>query len=297
MKQFKITEKITPRTTKSAMLYFSEVEKTVVLDPETENEIAKLAAKGDREARQKLVMANLRFVLSVAKLYSSKPEDYIDLVSAGNEGLIEASEKFDPSRGFKFISFAIWYIRKEMIKFLAEHSRTIKIPPNQTATIRAILDAGNRISMREGREVSNEEALEYLRENDPKYRGAETKFISNALLADKRPASLEFEMREESGSGTLLDIIESDEDKTDEPTLNKNKKDSIRILLSCLNEQERNLVILHFGLSHPAHLGESVQTLAKKFNCSIEGVRLRLRKAIQKMKIFSKKMGLRKPDF
>ena len=173
MRQFKISERLTPRNSKSAMMYLTEVERTKVLDPETEVKIANLAAAGDKKARELLVTSNLRFVLSVAKMYAFKSEDFVDLVSAGNEGLYEASGKFDPTKGFKFISFAIWYIRKEMIKFLAENSRTIKIPTNQSQSIKTISETSGSLSSIEGRDVSNEEALEYLKETNPKFKNSD----------------------------------------------------------------------------------------------------------------------------
>jgi len=195
MRQFKISERLTPRNSKSAMMYLTEVERTKVLDPETEVKIANLAAAGDKKARELLVTSNLRFVLSVAKMYAFKSEDFVDLVSAGNEGLYEASGKFDPTKGFKFISFAIWYIRKEMIKFLAENSRTIKIPTNQSQSIKTISETSGSLSSIEGRDVSNEEALEYLKETNPKFKNSDYKSFYDVWLADKKPASLTADLK------------------------------------------------------------------------------------------------------
>ena len=168
MRQFKISDKLTPRMTKAAGSYLGELEKTKLISPEREVELARLAASGDENARNELVTANLRFVVSVAKMYASNPDDFSDVVAAGNMGLIEAAEKFDPTRGFKFISFAVWYIRKEMINYLNENSRTIRIPINQGAILRDLMKAGNEISMREGREATFDESYEEMIEKNEK---------------------------------------------------------------------------------------------------------------------------------
>lgn len=278
------------------MLYLSEVEKTKMLDAENESKLAYLAAAGDQEAREKLVLANLRFVLSVAKMYASKPEDFLDLVAAGNEGLIEASGKFDPTRGFKFISFAVWYIRKEMIKYLSENSRTIKVPTNQVQVLKALFDASGQLSALEGREVSDEEALEFLKEKNPKFSSTDYKILNSASVADRRPASLDQELTNDRDSGTLLDVLEADGDKADEFVMKSNDKLTARVLMNCLTGVERGIVIRYFGLDDESGLGDSVQSIASDIGYNVESVRVKLKKALKKMKERSIKLKMEKSD-
>ena len=292
MRQFKISERLTPRNSKSAMLYLTEVDRTKVLDPETENRVALLAAEGDKQARELLVTSNLRFVLSVAKMYAYKPEDFVDLVSAGNEGLYEASGKFDPSKGFKFISFAIWYIRKEMIKFLSENSRTIKIPTNQSQTLKKIIETSGNLSSAEGREVSNEEALEFLKETDPKFKNSDIKAIHSVWLADRKPASLTAELNGEKDAGTLLDIVAAEGDNSDELVLSENNKSTVELLLNCLNPFEQELIRRGFGIGDFDGFPETAEKIAKDTGYNQVTINAKIKIALKKMNKFSKKINL-----
>lgn len=292
MRQFKISERLTPRNSRAAMLYLTEVERTKVLDPETETKIAELAASGDERAREILVISNLRFVLSVAKMYSYKPEDFVDLVSAGNEGLYEASGKFDPSKGFKFISFAIWYIRKEMIKFLSDNSRTIKVPTNQTQTLKTIIDTSSNLSSVEGRDVSNEEALEYLKETDPKFKNLDIKSFHHVWLADRKPASLTADLNSEKDAGTLLDIVAAEGDETDKLILMENNKSAVQFLISCLKPVEQEIIMRAFGIGDFEGFPETCEKIAKNTGYNPGTINLKINTALKKMKKFSKKMNL-----
>jgi RNA polymerase primary sigma factor len=292
MRQFKISERLTPRNSKAAMLYLSEVEKTKVLDPETENRVAQLAVAGDKQARELLVTSNLRFVLSVAKMYSYKPEDFVDLVSAGNEGLYEASGKFDPSKGFKFISFAIWYIRKEMIKFLSENSRTIKIPTNQSQTLKTIIETSGNLSSLEGREVSNEEALEFLKETNPKFKNSDIKAFHSAWLADRKPASLTAELSGEKDAGTLLDVVAAEGDNSDEFVLLENNKSTVELLLNCLNPFEQELIRRGFGIGDFEGFPETAEKIANDTGYNPGTITAKIKSALKKMNKFSRGINL-----
>lgn len=290
MRQFKISERLTPRNSRATMLYMTEVDRTKVMDAETESKIAYRAAAGDEEAREKLVMANLRFVLSVAKMYASKPEDFNDLVAAGNEGLIEASGKFDPSRGFKFISFAVWYIRKEMIKYLSEHSRTIKIPTNQAQTLKAVADTAGFLSAVEGRDVSNEEALEHLKETDEKFSGVGVDLFKSAAAADLRPASLQQELNHEKDAGTLLDVLEAEGDKADESVWKMNERMTIDLLMKGLSSLEKQIIYKYFGLDDDSGGGETFRQIGDKLGYTPEAIRLKVNSALKKMRLRNQKM-------
>ena len=164
MRQFKVTERITPRSSKSISMYYSEVERFPTITAQEEVELAVRIQGGDMVARNRLATANLRFVISVAKMYggTGDPEMFNDLIAAGNIGLIEAAEKFDHSRGFKFISFAVWHIRKEMLKHLGDNTRMIRIPQNKTSELRVIMEATNMLTSELGRDATLEEVMEYV---------------------------------------------------------------------------------------------------------------------------------------
>lgn len=265
----------------------NEVDKTRVMSPEEEARVAYRAAAGDEEAREKLVTSNLRFVLSVAKMYAGKPEDFPDLVAAGNEGLIEASAKFDPSRGFKFISFAVWYIRKEIIKYLTENSRTVKIPQNQSQLISKIIKFAGELSTKEGREISNEEAFDLLKSENPKYKSVDEKTMKKALIADIKTASLDAELNTDNDAGTLKELLPSEDFDSDEIVLLKNKREILEKIMCCLTDIEKSIVIRFFGFDDQSGFTDSLQSIGEDMDYTSESIRLKLRKAITKMRKYS----------
>ena len=295
MRQFKISDKLTPRMTKAAGSYLGDLEKTKLISPEREVELARLAASGDEDARNELVTANLRFVVSVAKMYASNPEDFADVVAAGNMGLIEAAEKFDPTRGFKFISFAVWYIRKEMINYLNDNSRTIRVPINQGAILRDMMKTGNEISMREGREATFDESFEELVSKNEKYASTKKESLLLSTQADQKLASLTNPLTSDSDSGSLIDILDSGVDHSDEGLKGGDFKKIIKILSKALTETERDIVFKKHGISDDNIycFEESFGEIAIRLERTPESIRQKYNKSLSKMWAYARRIGIR----
>lgn len=283
MRQFKISERLTPRMTKASSSYLNEVERTHPLPADKEAELAWKASKGDIEARDILVKANLRFVLSVAKMYAHNPEDYADLVAAGNVGLVEAAEKFDPSRGFKFISYAVWHIRKEMLSHLSDNGRTVRIPINQINNIKNIMETTNKLSTQLGREATFDEAMEHIQENNPKYQSLRLDTVKKALVADIRPSSFNAPLTSDS-SDTMLDVFDGGYESPDHNIELEGVKQMLENLADELPPQLKEIVMRRHGIPGYAEEEENFQEIAKSVGVSSEMVRVRYNKALRIMR-------------
>lgn len=290
MRQFKITDRITLKGSRSSVIYRQEVEKTKLLDPNKEAEVAFKASKGDKEAIDLLVKSNLRFVLSVAKMYSRDEVVIDELIQAGNIGLLEAAEKFDPSRGFKFISFAVWYIRKEMIEHLANNSRLVRLPVNKSQLTTKIREAQSTILTREGREGTDEEILEYLHaKNERLAQGITPEMLRLIMQTDFKAYSFDQPMTEEGDSGSLYEVYESDAAGFDTEHLSDHNRWVVESLMGRLTQHERYLMREINGIGC-LHEGRSINDLAEEFEVSKETIRARVNKAIRKMKGLARSM-------
>jgi RNA polymerase primary sigma factor len=288
MRQFKISDRLTPRITKASSSYLNDVEKTRPLDPEVEAELAWRASNGDIEARDIIVRSNLRFVLSVAKMYSRSPEDFADLVSAGNIGLVEAASKFDPSRGFKFISYAVWHIRKEMLVHLNENGRTVRLPINQISNIKKIMETSNKLSTELGREATFDESFEFIKESDPKYRSLRIDTVKKAMIADIRPASFNAPIKSDS-TDTMLDIFDGGYESTDHNMEVQGVREMLENLANELPDQLKEIVMRRHGIPDYADEEETFQEIAKVVGISSEMVRVKYKKALKMMKSLARK--------
>ena len=288
MRQFKISERLTPRMTKASSSYLNDVEKTHPLAPEKEAEIAWKAASGDMEARDTLVRANLRFVLSVAKMYAHSPEDYADLVAAGNIGLVEAASKFDPSRGFKFISYAVWHIRKEMLCHLSENNRTVRLPLNQINAIKKMMDVGNQISTKMGRDATFEETFEQIKKDNPKLNSLREDVLRKAMYADIRPASFNNPLSSDS-TDTLLDIYDGGAVATDSRAVGDGVNQMLENLTSELGYEAREIVLRRHGVANSTGEPEGFREIGADLNLTGEAVRMRYKKAMKIMLIKARK--------
>lgn len=296
MRQFKVTERFTPRNSRAVNAYFNEVEKHRPVTPKEEVELAYKIQQGDIEARNKLATANLRFVLTVAKMYTHDPELYNDLVAAGNIGLIEAAEKFDPSRGFKFISFAVWHIRKEMLKHLGDHSRMVRIPQNKVNELRKILDAANKLTMSLGREASIDEVIEQMQKlNDPDLKTLNSNVILDVLSADKKPSSLDahFDSNSPGDSGTLHDLLPSTDFRTDDFMDLEGMKNMVSRLVSTLAPLPREIVLRKHGLGESS-FEETFSSIGHDLGMSGERVRQIYAKSLRMMMTRARKSGINK---
>jgi RNA polymerase primary sigma factor len=267
------------------------------MDPQKEAEIAFLAFNGDEEARLKLINSNLRFVLTVAKNYAKNPDDFAEIVAAGNVGLVEAASLFDPSRGFRFISFAVWHIRKQILAHLSDNGRTVRIPLNQVNTLKAMRDASNIISMKEGRNATFDETLEEIKKLD-KFSRLKTSIIHNAIGADSKPSSFDTPLGDEAGSSTLIDIMDSGECYSDTET-NLNQKNSILLKLTeVLDSYETEIILRRHGVFPYDEREENYSQISANMGMGLTGecVRIKYMKGIKKMSKYAERLNYKVTD-
>jgi len=301
MRQFKPTENFTPRSGKSISLYYNDIEKFRIITPREEIELAEKIQSGDMAARDKLATANLRFVISVAKMYGgiSDPELFNDLVSVGNIGLIEAAEKFDHTKGFKFISFAVWHIRKEMIKHLGDNSRMVRIPQNKISELRAMLDVMNILDMKLGREATLEEAMEYMEETEDtrvKSLAFDKSNITRVMNANSKHDSLDSPFKNDgSNDNTIKDVLISDGDSTDSFCVTESMERMTKLLVAGLKPIEKTVVLRRHGIGN---LGfeESYGCIGYDLGMSPERIRQIYLRGISRMNMRVKKLKLQKDD-
>jgi RNA polymerase primary sigma factor len=265
MRQLKITKQITNRESDSINKYFNEISKLPLLSEDEESNLATKAAAGDSRALDSLVKGNLRFVISVAKQYQNRGLDLPDLINEGNIGLIRAAQKFDNNRGFKFISYAVWWIRQAILHALAEHSRTVRIPPNQTASLTKFNRAMSSLEQSLEREPTDEEIQSIMQDFDvSKIRDMRT--FNNKTLSFDAP------MSDEDGAMTLLDYIPNKDSVVPDSELNKESftEDLIKVL-NRLNERQRAVIIMYYGLK--GNQPSTLEDIGDKLNLTRERVR------------------------
>ena len=263
-----------------------------MLTTDEEYVVACKAFEGDEEARNRLVKANLRFVFTVAKMYSHDPDTLNDIVSAGNIGLIEAAKKFDPHKGFKFISYAVWHIRKEMIEYLAKNSRTIRLPGNRNNIVVKAKEAQNVIYSREGREATDDEILEYVRSTLKETSTLTVKDIADSFAADKRAYSLDQPLQEHGESdSTLLDIYDGTVGSEQHVYDEENYRYVIKLLTEDLAPREVEVIEKIHALNGRL-MPQTYTDIAEEWGCGAETVRLVYRKSIRKMQAKARKLRI-----
>jgi len=295
MRQFKILERLTPRTTRASSSYLNDVERIQMVSPEKEAELGFLAKNGDTVARDMLVTANLRFVLSVAKMYARSPEDYADLVAAGNVGLVDAATKFDPSKGFKFISYAVWHIRKEMLAHLSDNSRLVRIPINQINAIKAMTDTAGNMSAHEGRNIDFEEAFDIVKNSKEKFNRIRPDVLKKAISADIRPASFNNPLSSDSND-TLIDIYDGRSESPDKEVIEKDVQKMLQTLAGELHPQYAEIVMRRHGIPGYAEEPESFCIIGEDIGLTSEAVRIRYMKALKVMKIKARRHNYKLSD-
>ncbi|MBC7616329.1 MAG: RNA polymerase sigma factor RpoD/SigA [Pedobacter sp.] len=273
MRQLKITQSITNRESQSLDKYLHEIGKVDLITAEEEVILARKIREGDQAALERLTKTNLRFVVSVAKQYQNQGLTLGDLINEGNLGLIKAAKRFDETKGFKFISYAVWWIRQSILQAIAEQSRIVRLPLNQVGSLSKISKAFSKLEQEFEREPSPEELAEILETTVDK--------ISDTLSNSGRHVSMDapFVQGEEN---TLLDVLENHEPNTDSNLINESLSEEIKRSLSTLTEREREIIVLFFGLStnHPLSLEE----IGEKFNLTRERVRQIKDKALQRLR-------------
>ena len=269
MRPLKITQSITTKETESFVKYLESVSKLDLISSDKEIELAKRIKRGDQKATNQLVEANLRFVISVAKQYAGRGLTLEDLVSEGNIGLIRAAKKFDDTKGIKFISYAVWWIRQSIIQSLADNSRMIRLPVNQIATLNKIKTAQNELECQLGRVATTQELSEYLQIDLDK--------VELSLTSSKQTQSLDMTIGEDEL--TPLDTITSDSD-TENLTNISDDKIQVLSLMSKLNPRERLVIESLFGLKGSER---TLSEIATELGLSQERVRQIKKSALAKM--------------
>ena len=274
MRQLKITKSITNRESASLDKYLQEIGREELITAEEEVSLAKRIKEGDQWALEKLTRANLRFVVSVSKQYQNQGLSLPDLINEGNLGLIKAARRFDETRGFKFISYAVWWIRQSILQALAEQSRIVRLPLNQVGSLNKINKAFSKLEQEFEREPSAEELSEIL--DLPIDKVADTMKVSGRHVSMDAP----FANGEES---TLLDVlVNGDSPRADIGLMNESLSREIDRALSTLTERERDVVKLFFGIG-VTH-GLTLEEIGAKFDLTRERVRQIKEKAIRRLR-------------
>ncbi|MCD6166946.1 RNA polymerase subunit sigma [candidate division KSB1 bacterium] len=272
------------RAEKSLEKYLQEIGEYSPLPPEEEIKLAKLIKQGDKEALDKLVKANLRFVVSVAKDYQNQGLPMEDLINEGNLGLIKAAERFDETRGFKFISYAVWWIRQSILQALAEQSRIVRLPLNRVGAINKIGKALNDLGQEYEREPSLGELAERMEMST--YELAET------LKTSARHLSLDAPFQQGDGN-SLLDVLQNTHIPTpDNHLMNESLRVEIEKVLSTLTPREAKIIKLYFGIDRDRPL--TLEEIGEIFNLTRERVRQIKEKALRKLRHKSRRKPLQK---
>ena len=273
MRQLKITKSITNRESASLDKYLQEIGREELVTPEEEVELAQRIRKGDPVALEKLTRANLRFVVSVAKQYQNQGLSLPDLINEGNLGLIKAAEKFDETRGFKFISYAVWWIRQSILQALAEQSRIVRLPLNQVGSLNKINKALSKFEQENERQPSNEELSEMI--DVPKDK------ISDTLRVGSRHVSVDAPFVE-GEDNSLLDVIPNDDSPSaDRGLVNESLNTEIERALSTLTDREREIIKSFFGIGCQEM---TLEEIGERFGLTRERVRQIKEKAIRRLK-------------
>ncbi|MBA4302114.1 RNA polymerase primary sigma factor [Algoriphagus alkaliphilus] len=283
MRQLKISKQITNRESQSLDKYLQEIGKVDLLTADEEVVLAKRIREGDQLALEKLTKANLRFVVSVAKQYQNQGLSLGDLINEGNLGLIKAAQRFDETRGFKFISYAVWWIRQSILQALAEQSRIVRLPLNRVGSLNKISKTFSELEQKFEREPSPEELAEVLEVSASEV--VDTMKISGRHVSMDAP----FVQGEEN---SLLDVLENDGDeKPDDGLMTDSLRKEVQRALSTLTQREADVITLYFGLN-----GEHAMTLeeiGEKFNLTRERVRQIKEKAIRRLRHTSRSKTLK----
>ncbi|WP_298063665.1 sigma-70 family RNA polymerase sigma factor [uncultured Rikenella sp.] len=282
MRQLKITKSITNRESASLDKYLQEIGREDLITVEEEVELAQRIKKGDQEALEKLTKANLRFVVSVAKQYQNQGLTLPDLINEGNLGLIKAAEKFDETRGFKFISYAVWWIRQSILQALAEQSRIVRLPLNQVGSLNKINKAFARFEQENERTPSPEELAQVL--DLPKEKVADTLRVSGRHVSVDAPFA-------EGEDNSLLDVlVNNDSPNADRSLINESLSTEVERALSTLTERERDIVKYFFGIG-TAEM--TLEEIGEQFGLTRERVRQIKEKAIRRLRHSSRSKQLK----
>ncbi len=274
MRQLKITKQVTNRDTLSLDKYLHEIGKVELLSAEKEVELAKRIKKGDREALETLIKANLRFVVSVSKQYQNQGLSLPDLINEGNLGLIKAAERFDETRGFKFISYAVWWIRQSILQALAEQARIVRLPLNKIGSINKINKAFNKLEQEFQREPTADEIAAIM--------DLKSELIEDSMNFSNVHVSMDAPMRDEEGNNLYDVMLNEDSPLPDEQLIDSSLRQEIERSLATLGEREAEILRYYFGLK--GYQQHTLEEIGDEFGLTRERVRQIKEKAIKKLK-------------
>jgi RNA polymerase primary sigma factor len=278
MRQLKINKQFTNRENKSLDKYLNEISKVEMITPTEEVELAKRIKDGDQVALEKLVNANLRFVVSVAKQYQNQGLTLGDLINEGNLGLIKAAQRFDETRGFKFISYAVWWIRQSILQSLADQSRLVRLPLNKVGSLSKISTAAAQLEQKFEREATTEEIAELL--------DIPTEEVESTLSSSGRHLSIDAPISDDEDT-TLLTLLQNNQEPNpDRGLLHESLQREIGRVMSILSDKEQEILVLYFGLN--GNIPHSYEDISDKVGLTRERVRQIKEKALRKLRKSSK---------
>ena len=273
MRQLKITKSITNRESESLEKYLKEIGREDLLSTDEEVELAQRIRKGDRKALDKLTKANLRFVVSVAKQYQNQGLSLPDLINEGNLGLIKAAEKFDETRGFKFISYAVWWIRQSILQAIAEQSRIVRLPLNQVGSVNKINRMLNKFEQENERRPSVDEISEQIDLPEDK--------VGEAMLANTRHVSVDAPFVDGEDNSLLDVLVNDDAPLADRQLVLESLREEISNVLQTLNDRERCVIKAFYGIGEPEM---TLEEIGNKYGLTRERVRQIKEKAIRRLR-------------
>ncbi len=274
MRQLKIVKSITNRNTASLDKYLQEIGREELITAEEEVQLARRIKAGDEQALEKLTKANLRFVVSVAKQYQNQGLSLPDLINEGNVGLIKAARRFDETRGFKFISYAVWWIRQSILQALAEQSRIVRLPLNQVGSLNKIRKVSTKLEQKFERRPSSGEIAKEMDVSEQK--------IDSAMKISTRSVSMDAPIVPDEDTKLIDMMAPSDSKGTDEELMQESLRREIERSLSTLSEKERDVINLYYGIG--MNHGLTLEEIGAKFDLTRERVRQIKEKAIRRLR-------------
>ena len=273
MRQLKISKSITNRESASLDKYLQEIGHEELLTTDQEVELAQRIRKGDKRALERLTKANLRFVVSVAKQYQNQGLSLPDLINEGNVGLIKAAEKFDETRGFKFISYAVWWIRQSILQAIAEQSRLVRLPLNQVGSVNKITRELNKFEQEHERKPSVDEIAERVDLPEDK--------IADAMKANSRHVSMDAPIADGEDS-SMIDFLAGDSSNTDKELATESLKAEVSRILKLLTDKEQKVLRAFFGIDGSPEM--TLDEIGEKYNLTRERVRQIKEKALRRLR-------------
>ncbi|XOV91501.1 MAG: RNA polymerase sigma factor RpoD/SigA [Bacteroidota bacterium] len=283
MRQLKISKQITNRENESLDKYFNEIGKVELISAEEEVELSKRIREGDQVALEKLTKANLRFVVSVAKQYQNQGLSLSDLISEGNLGLIKAAQRFDETRGFKFISYAVWWIRQSILQALAEHSRIVRLPLNKIGWVSKIQKTFIELEQKFEREPTAAEMADKL--------NVSVEEVIDSLRISARQVSIDSPLKNEEDNSLLDVLIDESGQSPDHEMIRESLRKEVKSALSTLTQRETDVVTYYFGLNDSSPM--TLEEIGNIFNLTRERVRQIKEKAIRRLRYTSRSKSLK----